>query len=119
MLCQSSVKIQLLFKKEKIIKTIHKLRLLLLVPHTSMFCHLQDFNLSFLQSKDNADLDVCPRDGQNGAGAPGRGADGAQRPAAVDRLHGNDGVAGQEGGEVSLPDGRQHQLSTTVNNDDH
>lgn len=51
-----------------------------------------------------ADLDVSPRDWQDGAGAPRSSADGAQRAAAVDRLHGNHRVARQEGGKVGLPD---------------
>ena len=49
------------------------------------------------------DLDVSPGDWQNGAGAPGGGADGAQRAAGVDWIHGDHRVAGQEGGEVGLP----------------
>lgn len=51
------------------------------------------------------DLYVSPRDRQDGARAPRCCADSAQRAAAVDRLHGDHGVAGQEGGEVCLPDG--------------
>lgn len=49
-------------------------------------------------------LDVGPRDRQDGAGAPRSGADGAQRAAAVHRLHGDHRVARQEGGEVGLPE---------------
>lgn len=49
------------------------------------------------------DLDVNPGDGQDGTGAPGGGADGAQWAAGVDRLHGNHRVARQERGKVGLP----------------
>lgn len=49
------------------------------------------------------DLDVSPGDRQDGTGAPGGGADGAQWAARVDWIHRDHRVAGQEGGEVGLP----------------
>lgn len=48
----------------------------------------------------SSDLDISPRNGQNGAGAPGCSADGAQRAAGVNWLHGNHRVARQERGKV-------------------
>lgn len=61
-----------------------------------------------------ADLNVSPGDRQDGAGAPGGGADGAQRAAAVDRLHGDHRVARQEGGQVGLPVEEQVNVMRTV-----
>lgn len=49
------------------------------------------------------DLDVSPGDWQDGAWAPGGSADGAQRAAAVDWIHGDHRVTRQEGGKVGLP----------------
>ena len=69
-----------------------------------MFVH-ETFHVKITQHEYimKTDLDVSPGDWQDGAGAPGGGADGAQRAAGVDRLHGHHGVARQEGGEVGLP----------------
>lgn len=58
-----------------------------------------------------ADLDVSPGDWQDGTGAPGGGANGAQWTAGVDRLHDNHRVARQEGGKVGLPEEEQAKKS--------
>lgn len=60
-----------------------------------------------------ADLDVSPGDWQDGAGAPGGGADGAERAAGVDRLHGNHRVARQERCKVAFPDEEQMNVMRT------
>lgn len=62
-----------------------------------------------------ANLDVSPGDWQDGAGAPGSGADGAQRVAGVAWMHGNHRMAGQEGGEVGLPDEEQIDCDIFLN----